>query len=110
MDPRHDYSQNPLREPQAGSRHTALCPQCEGHGGWIEHVLDEKRMGGIRTAYTYSYFCYQCYGWGYVDPASPSATCVHEFEEISRPSGSRSGIHVDRCKLCGHKQSRDTSD
>jgi hypothetical protein len=79
------------------------CPCCKGYGGWNLQLNFQGPGKHFRAS------CYQCYGWGYVEAGSKSATCIHEFKEVSRPAGNRSGIHVDRCDKCGHEQSRDTS-
>jgi hypothetical protein len=99
-----DFTDMVKKEPAPKYGYTHECPACLGYGGW------NLQLNAYGLGKHFRAGCYQCYGWGFVNPDSKSAICVHEFKEISKPAGNRSGIHVDQCAKCGHQQSRDTSD
>jgi len=56
--------------------HYIACPKCHGHGAWhLSHYPNTRKDA-------YAYFdasCAQCFGWGYVDPNTVDATCIHEW-------------------------------
>lgn len=43
-------------------------------------------------------------------PRCQTSSGEHVWHEVSRPEGHRSGVHVDRCPICGIEVEYDTSD
>ena len=91
----------------------APCPKCKGYGGWHLAHYPDTRNGW------YAYFdasCGQCNGWGYVDPHSEDAHCMHDWRELSHEESVQRGLHTARCwhnmvcKHCNKVEGVDTSD
>jgi hypothetical protein len=90
-----------------------LCPKCHGYGGWHLGHYPNTRDGW------YPYFdtsCGQCNGWGYVDPSSEDAHCMHTWQELSNEESIQRGLRTGRCwhnmvcRSCNKVESVDTSD
>lgn len=88
---------------------TAICPVCQGHGGWHLRLNASGKH--------FDCFCNQCNGYGWVKKDSPDATCVHETRELSQKECQDLNIihfgscwHVEQCKHCGKISSYDSSD
>jgi DnaJ-class molecular chaperone len=101
-----DYSDMPLKPNPNTCGWTSMkgdysvCPSCEGHGGW------NLELDAFGPGKHFQAGCLQCSGWGWVKANSPSATCVHDWEEI--PTGRMFDNHV-RCKKCNHSEHYDSS-
>lgn len=81
----------------------ALCPLCQGHGGWN---LGLNAYGPGRH---FQAFCRQCWGWGWVKADSKDVKCVHTFKEIA-PDQPYRCWHTIQCANCGETRSYDSSD
>lgn len=94
-----DFTDIPKREPAYGFTHE--CPRCAGHGRWnlLLDAYGEKQH--------FQSICGQCDGYGYVNPGTVDATCLHEFEE--QPS-KEMFLHIHRCRKCGRTKCYDSSD
>ena len=93
-----------LRESAPVYGMTELCVICHGYGGWNLRLNAYGNPGEHFNA-----FCTHCNGWGWVKPGQNDCA-PHDWEEISRPSGHRSGEHTDQCTKCGKLRTYDTSD
>jgi len=78
------------------------CPKCHGHGAWhLSHYPNTRKDA-------YAYFdasCVQCFGWGYVDPNTVDATCIHEWQGLSHEESVERGLQTGRCwhnSVCIH--------
>ena len=74
--------------------HYVSCPVCKGHGAWHLAYYPNTR----KDFYAYlDASCSQCFGWGYVDPNTVDATCVHEWVQLSSEEASKRGLYTRRC-------------
>ena len=80
-----------------------LCPKCHGHGRW------NLTLNAYGDGKHFQASCGQCWGWGWVDGASPDATCLHDFVGIAPDQPWRSW-HTIRCTLCGKTRSYSSDD
>jgi hypothetical protein len=95
--------------------HTALCPQCQGHGYWVLEFNAYRKPGAPESPAGHhglcpDHFhaaCNQCNGWGWVRPED--AEHVHEWEEVYPQPGNC--LHNYRCKLpgCSRTMQQDSS-
>lgn len=92
---------------------TMECPVCKGHGAFHLSHNPDTRNG------CYPYFdasCGQCNGWGYVDPNSIDASCIHEWKGLSYEESKTRGLQTGRsysncvCKNCDTVMGIDSSD
>ena len=90
---------------------TQECPQCHGYGGW------NLKLNAYGEGKHFQCFCTQCNGWGYVDPFSTDATCIHTTKELTQAECRKRGIthhgmcwHVTECIHCGKISAYDSSD
>ena len=88
---------------QAPERNLTLaCPKCKGHGAFHLAHYPDTRNG------CYPYFdasCGQCHGWGYVDPNSIDATCIHEWKDLSYEESKARNLYTAQCwhnNVCVH--------
>ena len=72
--------------------HYVSCPVCKGHGGW--HLAHYPSHTDNRY---FDAHCSQCFGWGYVDPSTTNATCVHKWQELTTEEAVKRGMYVGRC-------------
>jgi len=93
--------------------HYVSCPLCKGHGAWHLAHYPHTRNG------VYAYFdasCSQCNGWGYIDPNSMDAKCMHSWRELSSDDARKRGLRTARwwhnfaCKHCNTVMATDSSD
>lgn len=92
---------------------TMECPVCKGHGAFHLSHNPDTRNG------CYPYFdasCGQCNGWGYVDPNSIDASCIHKWKGLSYEESKARGLRTERsysncvCNNCDTVMGVDSSD
>lgn len=88
--------------PTGDSRRTLVCPRCLGRGAWRTSSVPY----GPRGQFLPTMGCSQCWGWGWVDPAT-DGECVHEFDD-SKVLGNC--LREWRCTKCGRTRVVDSSD
>jgi hypothetical protein len=91
---------------------TLPCPICKGHGAF--HLSHNDTNNGC-----YPYFdasCAQCNGWGYVNPNSIDATCIHEWKGLTYEESKARNLYTARsfsncvCIHCNTVMGVDSSD
>lgn len=89
-----------------------LCPVCKGHGGWNLALNTYPLHGKESTPENrhefghFHAFCSQCWGHGFVEQNSLSATCIHEV--LGRKKGK--SYYEEFCTKCGYVRTVDSSD
>lgn len=73
---------------------TLPCPVCKGHGGY--HLSHDPSARNPHYAY-FDACCGQCHGWGYVDPNSLDASCLHEWKELTYEESKTRNLYTARC-------------
>lgn len=81
---------------------TLECPKCKGYGAWHLSADENYRKR------SYPYFdasCGQCHGWGFVDPNTNDATCMHEWRGLTYEESKALNLFTARCwhnSVCVH--------
>ena len=103
---RHDYFGFDLKTAPDGypirpGQVAALCPECEGHGGWYSSPFCGASCGN-------------CNGYGWV--SSGQGAHIHEWKEVSQREANEAGnitwgmhCHPYHCEECWEWDIRDSS-
>jgi hypothetical protein len=93
-----------------------LCPKCRGYGGWVYKINAYPTNPGTRELRDFRSGCPQCQGWGYVQPGTPDANCVHEYSTATHEQIKSAGYtlgshdHAVICTKCSRILITDSSD
>lgn len=102
------------RKANAYPQDTMECPRCKGHGGWNLRLNAYKLPDGYEDTsenrHKYVHFrsnCNNCNGWGYVNPNSRDATCIHDYKFLRNVGNC---LNTYKCGKCGKEVTYDSSD